>query len=151
MRIGTGAVLLVLGAILYAAVDVDLPHLNDDALGLIMLLGGLATIIVAVITKVDRPELGITTGLLLIAGGAILAVAVRVELPHVAAYVLGSTLTCAGVLTLIATVAIIGRRLRSGRRMENVRLVEPPEPEHGPSLRPDLAVIPEKNATRRRR
>jgi peptidoglycan/LPS O-acetylase OafA/YrhL len=146
MRIGTGAVLLVLGAILYAAVDVDLPHINDDALGLIMLLGGLVTIVIAVITK-NRPELGVSTGLLLIAAGAILAVAVRVELPHVATYPLGNTLICAGVLTLIATVGtVIGRRFRSSRRPENVRVDGPAEPEPGPILPPDLAVISDKDA-----
>jgi hypothetical protein len=149
MRIGTGVVLLVLGAFLYAAVDVDLPHVKDDALGLIMLLGGLVTIVIAVINKIDRPELGIGTGLLLIAAGAILAVAVRVELPHVAAYELGSALVSAGILTLIATVGtIVGRRPRRPRRTDNVRPDGIPEPETGPMMRPDLAVIPDR---RRRR
>ncbi|MEQ7011019.1 hypothetical protein ABN028_33035 [Actinopolymorpha sp. B17G11] len=150
MRIGIGVVLLVLGAILYAA-DVDLPHVNDDALGLILQLAGLVVIVMAVITKVDRPEVGTSIGLLLIAAGAILAVAVRVELPHAAAYVLGSAFVSAGVLTLIATVGVIigRRRLASGRRTVNVRLVEPPESdEGGPILRPDLAVISDKDAAK---
>lgn len=152
MRIGIGAVLLILGAILYAAVDVDLPHINDDALGLIMQLCGLVVVVIAVITKIDRPEVGISTGLLLIAAGAILAVAVRVELPYVAAYAFGSALISAGVITLIATAGtILGRRFRRRRRTESVRLVERPESERGPSLPPDLAVISDKDARKARR
>jgi hypothetical protein len=152
MRIGTGAVLLVLGAILYAF-KVDLPYINDDALGLILSLGGLVIIVVAVITNADRPELGTSIGLLLTAAGAILAVAVRVDLPLVAPYLLGSAFISAGVLILIVTVGtVIGRRhvagARRGRRIENIGLVEPPETEDRPILRPDLAVISDEDAAK---
>jgi peptidoglycan/LPS O-acetylase OafA/YrhL len=152
MRIGTGAVLLVLGAILYAAVDVDVPHVNDNAVGLIVLLGGLVMVVIAAITRIDRPDVGVSAGLLLIAAGAILSVAVRVELPHVAVYVLGSTLICAGVIILIATAGTtIGRRIRRGRRTGNARFVERPETGRIPSLPPDLAVISDKDAKKARR
>ncbi len=117
MRIGSGVLLLVLGAVLYSAVEMDLPYLDDNALGLILVVGGLAVTVAAVVMNAEHPQAGITTGLLLIAAGAILAVAVRVDLlPYVADYALGTIFICAGVIALLATVAtIIRQRMRSER------------------------------------
>jgi uncharacterized membrane protein HdeD (DUF308 family) len=44
MGIGFGIVLVVIGAVLAFAVNVDVPYVTDDALGIILILAGLATI-----------------------------------------------------------------------------------------------------------
>lgn len=44
MGIGFGIVLVVIGAILLFAVNADFPYISDDALGIILMLAGLATI-----------------------------------------------------------------------------------------------------------
>jgi uncharacterized membrane protein HdeD (DUF308 family) len=44
MGIGFGIVLVVIGAILLFAVNADFPYVSDDALGIILILAGLATI-----------------------------------------------------------------------------------------------------------
>jgi hypothetical protein len=117
VRIGTGILLLVLGSVLYAAVDVDLPYLDDDALGLILVVGGLVVTVAAVAMKKDRPEVGAGIGLVLMAVGAILAVAIRVDLPYVADYALGTIFLMAGFLALVATlVTIVQQRMRGTNR-----------------------------------
>jgi uncharacterized membrane protein YidH (DUF202 family) len=44
MSIGFGIVLAVIGAILLFAVNANFPYISDDALGIILILAGLATI-----------------------------------------------------------------------------------------------------------
>ena len=44
MSIGFGIVLVVIGAILLFAVNADFPYISDNALGVILILAGLATI-----------------------------------------------------------------------------------------------------------
>jgi hypothetical protein len=44
MGIGTGVGLLAAGAILFWAVDVDLPYLDDPALGVILMVIGILAI-----------------------------------------------------------------------------------------------------------
>ena len=115
MGIGLGVFLIVVGAVLYGAIDVDVPYVNDDALGLIVLLAGIAVVVVSVIITTDRPEAGVGTGLLLIAAGAVLSFAVDVDLPFIADSVLGVILMVGGAIAVIATVVVNVQRQHDRR------------------------------------
>lgn len=47
MGIGVGVLLLVVGAILYWAVDVNIPGVNDNTLGIILMIVGILAIILS--------------------------------------------------------------------------------------------------------
>lgn len=49
MGIGVGIFLAVVGLVLMFAVDVDIPGIEDDTLGLILLLAGIAGIVLGMI------------------------------------------------------------------------------------------------------
>jgi hypothetical protein len=49
MGIGLGIILIVIGAILYWAVDADIPHINDNTLGIILMVIGALAVILALI------------------------------------------------------------------------------------------------------
>ncbi|GAA2760249.1 hypothetical protein [Actinopolymorpha rutila] len=118
MGLGSGILLIVVGAILYGAVDVDLPYVDDDALGLILLLAGLAVVIVAVVLRADRPERGVGTGIVLIAAGAILYFAVDADLPYIADDAMGAILMVAGAIAIVATAVMSRRRTPSRRSVQ---------------------------------
>jgi hypothetical protein len=115
MGIGLGVFLIVVGAIFYGAIDVDLPYVNDDALGLIILLAGIAVVVVSVILTTERPEAGVGTGLVLIAVGAVLSFAVDADLPFIADSVLGIILMVGGAIAVIATVVVNVQRTHDRR------------------------------------
>lgn len=54
MGIGVGVVLLVIGAIFYFALDVNLPFVSDNVLGIILMLAGLLAIILALVMNAQR-------------------------------------------------------------------------------------------------
>ena len=54
MGIGLGIVLIVAGAILRWAVDFDLPFLDDDNLGVILLATGALAVILALVMNAQR-------------------------------------------------------------------------------------------------
>lgn len=54
MGIGTGVVLLVLGAILYFAIDVDLPGVEDNTLGIILMVAGALALLLGLIMNAQR-------------------------------------------------------------------------------------------------
>jgi hypothetical protein len=54
MGIGLGIVLIVLGAILLWAVDIDLNFIDDNALGVILLAAGALAIILALVINAQR-------------------------------------------------------------------------------------------------
>lgn len=49
MGIGLGILLLVIGAILYWAVEVDIPGVSDDTLGIILMIVGALAIILSLV------------------------------------------------------------------------------------------------------
>jgi hypothetical protein len=53
-KLGAGITLLVIGAILTFAVDVTIPGVGKDALGVILMLGGLLAIGLWLMTENDR-------------------------------------------------------------------------------------------------
>ncbi len=54
MGVGVGVVLLVVGAILYWAVEIDIPGVTDDTLGIILMVVGVIAIILALVTNQQR-------------------------------------------------------------------------------------------------
>ena len=54
MGIGLGIVLIVAGAILFWAVEVDLPFIDDDALGVIFMAAGALAIVLALVMNAQR-------------------------------------------------------------------------------------------------
>lgn len=54
MGIGVGIVLIVIGAILLFALDVDLPFVSDDTLGIILLLVGVLAVVLALVMNAQR-------------------------------------------------------------------------------------------------
>lgn len=113
MGIGASVFLIAAGAVLFWAIDVDLPYIDDDALGLILVLAGIATMIISVIMKANRPEAGVGTGVFLIAAGAVLTWAIDIDVPYISDSALGTILMVAGLIAIVATVGIsLQRRQR---------------------------------------
>jgi len=54
MGIGVGIVLIVLGAILLFALNVNLPFVTDDALGIILIVVGVLAVILALVMNAQR-------------------------------------------------------------------------------------------------
>jgi hypothetical protein len=133
MGIGTGVFLIAAGSVLLWAIDADLPYIDDDSLGLILLLAGLAVLVISVVMKVDRPEAGVGTGVFLIAGGAVLSWAIDADLPFIADYVLGTILLVAGAISICATLALsLRRRYERQRAYEQAAYQQQPPPAYPP-------------------
>jgi ABC-type bacteriocin/lantibiotic exporter with double-glycine peptidase domain len=54
MGVGVGVLLLVAGAILRFAIQVDIPGADDDTLGVILMVVGVLAIILALVTTQQR-------------------------------------------------------------------------------------------------
>ncbi|MBA3528872.1 MAG: hypothetical protein H0T91_06130 [Propionibacteriaceae bacterium] len=54
MGIGIGVVLIVIGAVLLWAVQVDIPFVTDDTLGIILMVAGVLAIVLAIILNTQR-------------------------------------------------------------------------------------------------
>lgn len=146
MGIGAAVLCLAAGAILYYAVEVDLPYVEDDTLGAILLLVGLLGAVVGVIVNTRRSQAGTSTGsgLGLFLAGAILYWAVDVDVPFVTDSALGVILMVAGVVTVAATLTMHWQETRRRRRL-------PPQPAtyEPPVPRQPGAYEPSEHAPRR--
>lgn len=116
MGIGTGVLLIVVGSVLFWAIDFDMPYIDDDAMGLILVLAGLATLVTSVIMKVDRPQAGIGTGVTLLAIGSVMTFALEIEMAYISKGVLGVILIVAGLISIGATGALAAQRKRERQR-----------------------------------
>ena len=120
MGIGAAIGFFTAGAILYWAVDVDLPYMDDDALGAILLFAGALALAFAVIMNTRRSNEGtsVGSGIGLIAAGAILYWAVDIDVPYIFDGALGVILMAAGAIAVFATVVLHfqGAPSRSTRR-----------------------------------
>jgi hypothetical protein len=54
MGIGLGIFLIVVGAIFLFALNVDIPFFTDDTLGIILLVAGVITVILALVLNAQR-------------------------------------------------------------------------------------------------
>lgn len=110
-----GVFLLALGAILYWVVEIDLPYIDDDALGAIAIIAGILALIVTALARSPygatgrsyRASSGIGPGIALIAAGALVRWALEVDLPNVDDDALGVILMMAGAV--LAAVSVIVR------------------------------------------
>jgi hypothetical protein len=113
MGIGSGVLLLALGAVLTWAVDFDLPYIADDTLGLILLLAGIAALVGSVILQADRPEAGVGTGIMLLVAGAIITWAVAFDVPYIDDDALGAIFMVGGIIAVVGTVGMAAQRRRN--------------------------------------
>ena len=120
MGLGAGLLLLAAGAILTWAVDVDLPNVDDDALGSMLFAAGVLSLVVAAVVHAARAsrvnDVGI--GLMLVAGGAILVWGLDVDVPYIWDGALGAILMVGGAVSIGAAVLIQRQRTRSRRVVE---------------------------------
>jgi hypothetical protein len=120
MGLGAGLLLLAAGAILTYAVDVDLPYVHDDALGSMLIAAGVLSLVVAAVVHAVRAgqvnDAG--TGLLLVAGGAILIWGLDVDVPYIWDGALGGILMVGGAVSIVAAVLMQRQRTRSRRVVE---------------------------------
>lgn len=110
---GTGIMLFAAGAIVTWAVNVDVPYVTDDALGLILLLAGTAAVAVAAIANARNPQTGIGAGIALLVAGAVLVWAVDIDFPYVADYTVGVILAVAGIAAVVGGVVTRRRGTRT--------------------------------------
>ncbi len=54
MGIGLGIVLIVIGAILLFALDVNIPYVSDDTLGIILIVAGVLALVIALVMQAQR-------------------------------------------------------------------------------------------------
>ena len=134
MGLGTGAGFFAVGAILYWAVDINLPYLNDDSVGLILMIVGAVVAVASLLARVPRSSYGagnstrsgaaasvesaLVTGLVLIGAGAALVWAINVDLPFVSDNALGVILMVAGVVYTAATLAMHHQRSQTRNVVE---------------------------------
>jgi hypothetical protein len=114
MGLGTGIVLVALGAVLTWALDVDLPYVDDDALGALLLVVGVVAVVVTAVMHAQRPDVGPDAGVGLLTVGAALLWAVDVDIPYVYDSALGAILLVGGLVTVGAALAM--NRPRTSRR-----------------------------------
>ncbi len=53
MGIGLGVILIVLGAILKWAVEVDIPGVSDNTLGVILMVAGVIALVIGMVTQMQ--------------------------------------------------------------------------------------------------
>lgn len=106
MGLGTGVGLIAAGAVLTWALDVDVPYVEDDALGAILLVAGVVALVAAAVMQAQRPGTSPEPGLGLVTVGAALLWAVDVDIPYVYDAALGLILLVGGVATVVAAVAL---------------------------------------------
>lgn len=119
MGIGSGIFLIALGAALSWAVDVDLPYVEDDAIGLILVLVGIVAVMISAILNTDHPEAGLGTGALLFATGAVLSWAIQIDVPYIADYAMGTIMMIAGSISILATLVMTMQRRRDQQRYQD--------------------------------
>ena len=121
MGIGAGILLLALGAVLSWAVEVDLPYVDDDALGAILLALGITVLVASAVVDAARSR-GTedpAAGLVLLLVGAVLVWGLDVDVPHVHDAALGGILMLGGAVVVGATVYMNQQRTRTRRVVEH--------------------------------
>ncbi|HSE07770.1 MAG TPA: hypothetical protein VLB29_03805 [Nocardioidaceae bacterium] len=106
MGLGTGVGLVAAGAVLTWALDVDLPYIDDDALGAVLLVAGVVAVVAAAVMRAQRPGTSPEPGLALLTVGAALLWAVDIDIPYVYDGALGLILLAGGIATVGAAVAM---------------------------------------------
>lgn len=114
---GPGVALIAAGAILLWAVEIDLPYVTDDALGMILLLAGGIALVAGIVTGSASASGGAGasttaaassagTGIGLLLAGSVLLWAVDTDLPYVDDRGLAVILVVAGLVTVGVSLAM---------------------------------------------
>lgn len=106
MGLGTGVGMIAVGAVLVWAMDLDLPYVDVDALGAVLLVAGVVVVVSAAVMRAQRPGTSPAGGLVLVTVGASLLWAVDVDIPFVYDAALGVILLLGGAVTVVASVAL---------------------------------------------
>jgi hypothetical protein len=123
MGIGTGVVLFTAGAILTWAVEIDLPYISDDTLGLILMLAGVIGAVAGGLAASRYPQTGYGTGIMLTVIGAIVIWAVDVNAPYLADNAFGLILLLAGTAAISISAIANARQPQTGIGVGVVLLV----------------------------
>ena len=123
MGIGTGVVLFAAGAILTWAIEIDLPYISDDTLGLILMLAGVIGAVAGGLAASRYPQTGYSTGVMLTAIGAIVIWAVDVDVPYLADSAFGLILLLAGTAAISISAIANARQPQAGFGIGVVLLV----------------------------
>ncbi|MPZ62322.1 MAG: hypothetical protein GEU93_13715 [Propionibacteriales bacterium] len=113
--VGAGVAMIAVGAIVYWAVDFNLPYVDDDALGAILMVAGAIGVAASVIVNAQHAETGVGAGVGLVAVGAIVYWAVDLNLPYIFDDALATILMVAGAIGVVAAVLMHLRRSRVTR------------------------------------
>ncbi len=119
MGLGAAALLLAAGAILTSVVDVDLPYVDDDALGSLLLVAGVVLLVVGLVVRAVRARDRISNagaGLAMFTTGAVLIFALEVDVPFVWDSALGVILMVGGAVAMVASVALHRQQQQTRRR-----------------------------------
>jgi hypothetical protein len=128
MREGTGVVLVAAGAILYWALDIDIPFVYEGALGVVLMIAGVIATGAAVASSVVGTRFDIGLGLALFVIGAVVGFAVDLDVPYVLEDELGAILAIGGLITIGASIAMAVQRSRP-RRVSTRPSRRPAEPQ----------------------
>ncbi|HYJ70694.1 MAG TPA: hypothetical protein VEX15_23820 [Nocardioidaceae bacterium] len=114
MGIGSGVAMFAAGAVLTWAVEIDLPYISDDTLGLILMLAGVIAAVAAGLAASRYPQTGYGTGIMLTAVGAIVIWAVDVDVPYLADSAFGLILLLAGTVAISFSAIANARQPQTG-------------------------------------
>jgi len=106
MGLGAGVALIAAGAIFTWAIDVDVPYVDDAALGTVLLVAGVVAVVAAAVMQAQRPTSRPETGIVLVTTGAVLLWALEVDIPRVYDAALGVILLVGGLVTIGASLAM---------------------------------------------
>lgn len=125
MGFGAAITFLAIGAALTWAVEVDLPAMDDDALGAILLCAGVISLAATVVMSASRAAggSGVAGGVGLVAAGAVLTWAIQIDLPYVFDGALGMVLMVAGLVSVAAHLIM---HLQSSRSRHVVERAQSP-------------------------
>lgn len=118
MSTGSGVGLIVLGAVLYWAVDVNLPYVDTKTLGSILMAVGAVALVVALAVHLHRSPTGPGAGVALLTAGAVCRWGLDVRPSFVDLDGLGLVLMFCGIVALAATITMEVQRSRSRRVVE---------------------------------
>ncbi len=118
MGAGVGVVFVLAGAVLFWAVDVDLPNVDESAFGAILMVCGIIALAASTMPQTRQMQNGVGSGIGLFAAGAVLVWAVDLDLPYIFDGALGVILMVGGLVSLVATVIMHVHSSRPNRVLE---------------------------------
>lgn len=115
--LGLGLVLIAVGAVFTWVVDEDVPYVDEQGLGPILLVLGVVVMLAALVIRAYRSHsLGdADTGLLVFGAGAVLTWALEVDIPYIWDAALGAIMMIGGLVAVAAAVFTESQKTRTKR------------------------------------